>query len=177
MQRAVDLYLADQQRPLAPKERRKGTRYFCEIVEEEFRAEYKRSIHLSHMTCSRWAEGKRSRANANAARSWLLPEEAETVLQYVEEMSIRGLPLDHEGLREVVEGILRARLHLSYHRHHPVAPLRGSYWVPSDVALRVPNRYPPAGPAGGIWSIWGRGICGDQQGGCRGGGGGSVHIM
>ncbi|CAK5278846.1 unnamed protein product [Mycena citricolor] len=110
MQRAVDLYLADQQRPLAPKERRKGTRYFCEIVEEEFRAEYKRSIHLSHMTCSRWAKGKRSRANANAARSWLLPEEAETVLQYVEEMSIRGLPLDHEGLREVVEGILRARL-------------------------------------------------------------------
>ncbi|CAK5266519.1 unnamed protein product [Mycena citricolor] len=55
--------------------------------------------------------------------------------------------------------------HLSYHRHHPVAPPRGSSWVPSDVALRVPKRYPPAGPAGGIWSIWGRGHMRGSAGG------------
>ncbi|CAK5274468.1 unnamed protein product [Mycena citricolor] len=56
-------------------------------------------------------------------------------------------------------------VHLSYHRHHPVAPPRGSSWVPSDVALRVPKRYPPAGPAGGIWSIWGRGHMRGSAGG------------
>ncbi|CAK5261845.1 unnamed protein product [Mycena citricolor] len=40
--------------------------------------------------------------------------------------------------------------HLSYHRHHAVLPPRGTYWVPSDVLLRVPSRYPLAGGGGAI---------------------------
>ena len=92
--------------------------------------------------------GARSIAESNRARSWLLPEEEEVVLEFALEIASRGWPLEKERIKAHVDNICRARLgdafpgngvglnwvdrflkhhsnHIRTYRAHPLEVLRG----------------------------------------------------
>ncbi|KAJ7192084.1 hypothetical protein GGX14DRAFT_578395 [Mycena pura] len=82
MERAVDLYHDEQARILEPKERRKGLRQICEVVEAEYHKHYKfkRTTSISHATLGRLVNGGQTRTASNAAKGYLLDEEVEIVI-------------------------------------------------------------------------------------------------
>ncbi|KAJ7125768.1 hypothetical protein C8R43DRAFT_831290, partial [Mycena crocata] len=109
----VALYQAEKIRVLGPNERRKGSRQICEAVEDEYFTKYKKYItpSLSHVTITRLANGGQTKSESNAAKSWLLDEEAELlVIGYAIELASRGFPLNHRRLKDCADNILRARL-------------------------------------------------------------------
>lgn len=52
----------------------------------------------------------KSKAQSNAAKGWLTPEETENVLRLVEELGERGFPPDHRTIKEFVDAILQVKL-------------------------------------------------------------------
>ncbi|KAJ7612437.1 hypothetical protein DFH06DRAFT_936683, partial [Mycena polygramma] len=110
MDRAVDRYHEEQARILAPKERRKGVRQICQMVEQEYKDETGKSISLSRSTVNRLVNGGATQSASNAAKSWLLEEEVETVICYAIEVASRGFPLTHRRLKDCVDDICRGRL-------------------------------------------------------------------
>lgn len=79
------------------------------------------SIHLNH------AKGKPTRAQANAAKSWLTNNETNTVVEFIIELGNRGFPLSHRRLKAHVDEILQAHL--------------GSEFRPEGVGKRWTNRF------------------------------------
>ncbi|KAJ7937488.1 hypothetical protein B0H13DRAFT_1560421, partial [Mycena leptocephala] len=108
--RAVVLYQEEKARILAPGERRKGGRKICDIVEKEYYRDHRKCVNLSTSTLDRLANGGIPKSASNAAKGWLLPEEAEIVIQYPIDVASRGFPLTHLRLKECVDSICRARL-------------------------------------------------------------------
>lgn len=107
---ALDRYHEERARILAPKERRKGVRQICQTVQQEHTDATGRSIHLSSSTLNRLVNGNLTKSASNAAKSWLLEEEVETVICYAVEVASRGFPLNHGRLKDCVDDICRARL-------------------------------------------------------------------
>ena len=68
------------------------------------------NIKLSSCTLIRGADGGRSQAEANAARSWLTDNETEVIIEYIGEVGNQGFLLSHHRLKEHVDKILWARL-------------------------------------------------------------------
>ncbi|KAJ7574503.1 hypothetical protein C8J56DRAFT_726843, partial [Mycena floridula] len=108
MARAVILYHEDQA-PVGP-EKKKGLRTICRLIEKEFFREKGYSITLNHVTLHSLANGSRSLSQFNAEKSWLLKEEVETVINYVQEIASWGHGLNHQRLKEHVDEICRSRL-------------------------------------------------------------------
>jgi hypothetical protein len=104
--RAVAAYKAELLKP--------GKRKGCRVIAKDFMDLYKmetgRDIKLDYNFIRRGAQGGRTRAQVNAARTWLTPGETDIVIQYIVECGHRGFPLSHKRLREHVNEILRARL-------------------------------------------------------------------
>lgn len=104
--RAVAAYKAELTKP---KNKRRGAR----TVANDFVLLYKREtgldIKIDHGFLIRQANGCRTKAQANAAGSWLTPEETEVIIQYAHECSDRGFPLSHRRLKEHVDEILQGR--------------------------------------------------------------------
>ena len=92
-----------------PEKKRQGAR----TVAKDFVLLYKREtgldVKIDHGFLIRQASGCRTKAQANAAGSWLTPEETEVVIQYAHECSDRGFPLSHRRLKEHVDEILHGR--------------------------------------------------------------------
>ncbi|KAF8998649.1 hypothetical protein BDZ89DRAFT_910504, partial [Hymenopellis radicata] len=110
MARAVATYQLEQERDLAPGEKRKGLRTICKDVEIEHRKETGKTVTLNHNTLRNLAAGGRRQADFNAMKGWLTPEEEETVLENTIEVAKRGFPVTHRRLKEQVDAICRARL-------------------------------------------------------------------
>jgi hypothetical protein len=89
-----------------PKNKRKGAR----TVVNDFVLLYKREtgldIKIDYGFLIRQANGCRTKAQANAAGSWLTPEETEVIIQYAHECSDRGFPFSHRRLKEHVDEIM-----------------------------------------------------------------------
>jgi hypothetical protein len=88
----------------------KGARTVAKDFVELFKQETGKDVKLSYATLIRGAQGRRSRAEPNAARSWLKEGETKVIIEYIAELGNRGFPLSHRRLREHVNEILRARL-------------------------------------------------------------------
>ena len=88
----------------------KGARTVAKDFVNLYKLETGMDIKLSYCTLIRGADGGRSRAEANAARSWLTDDETEVIIEYIGEVGNRGFPLSHRRLKEHVDQILRARL-------------------------------------------------------------------
>lgn len=106
--RAIKAYQLELAKP--PHVKPRGARKIAEDFENIYRQETGKTIKLNYMAIIRGANGGRSRAAANAARSWLTKEETNIVIQYITEVGNRGFPLSHRRLKEHVDEILRARL-------------------------------------------------------------------
>jgi hypothetical protein len=75
-----------------------------------YRKETRMTIKLCYNTLIRGAAGRKSRAEANAGKSWLTDEETTVVITYISELGNHGFPLSHRRLKEHVDDILRTRL-------------------------------------------------------------------
>ena len=103
--RAIRAYSAELK-----KTNGKGAQTVAQDFVNLYKLETGKDIKLNYNTLIRGANGGRSRAEANAARSWLTEEETGIVIEYIGELGNRGFPLSHRRLREHVNEILRTRL-------------------------------------------------------------------
>ncbi|KZP11298.1 hypothetical protein FIBSPDRAFT_670600, partial [Athelia psychrophila] len=69
-----------------------------------------KDMKLCYLTLIRGAAGGRSRAAANATKSWGTHGKTDFVIEYIGELGNRGFPLSHCRLKEHIEEILCARL-------------------------------------------------------------------
>ncbi|KAJ7438903.1 hypothetical protein B0H11DRAFT_1824888, partial [Mycena galericulata] len=83
---------------------------FCDIVQAEHFKAHGKQIKLSSSTAARLEKGGLPKSQSNAAKGWLLAEEAEIVIAYAVEVASRGFPLSHLRLKECVDEICRGRL-------------------------------------------------------------------
>ncbi|KAF8210233.1 hypothetical protein K438DRAFT_1570952 [Mycena galopus ATCC 62051] len=88
---ALDCYHEEKAHILAPKERRKGVRQICEMVEQQYTDATGQSIKLSSSTLNRLANGRLTQSPSNAAKSWLMEEETEIVICYAITRQTEGL--------------------------------------------------------------------------------------
>ncbi|KAJ7856287.1 hypothetical protein B0H13DRAFT_1641553, partial [Mycena leptocephala] len=86
-------------------EHRKGVRQICQTVQQEYTDATGRSIRLSSSTLNRLVNGNPTKSASNAAKSWVLEEEVETVIRYAVEVASHGFPLTHERLKDCVDDI------------------------------------------------------------------------
>ncbi|KAJ7759016.1 hypothetical protein DFH07DRAFT_711119, partial [Mycena maculata] len=82
----------------------------CDLVQAEHFKVHHQHITLSSSVLDRLDKGGMPKSKSNAAKGWLLPEEAETVIQYAVEVASCGFPLTHRRLKECVDEICRARM-------------------------------------------------------------------
>lgn len=108
MAKAVELYQTEQARPQG--EKKMGLRKVCVEVQKAHLKNTGRTVTLNHNTLGNYVKGRRTLASFNAAKSWLLPEEAEQVINYIVELGDRGFPISLKRLKEHVDQICRARL-------------------------------------------------------------------
>lgn len=108
MARAVAAYRSELKK--LPGFDRKGARTICNDFEKLYHEETGGTIKLSYSTLLRLADGGRTKAQANASRSWLTEGEAQLVIKDALDASARGWPLTHKMLKEHVDEILRTRL-------------------------------------------------------------------
>ena len=71
-----------------------------------------RDMHIDHMQLMQGAKGGQTKAEANAARSWLLNDETEVILKYIIECGNCGFHLSHCRPWEHVNEILKAKMTL-----------------------------------------------------------------
>ena len=104
--RAVAAYKSELTKP------EKKWRVACTVA-KDFVLLYKREtgldVKIDHGFLIQQASGCWTKAQANAAGSWLTPEETEVVIQYGHECSDRGFPLSHHRLKEHVDETLHGR--------------------------------------------------------------------
>jgi hypothetical protein len=107
---AVKCYTTEQERTLAPGEKRKSTRQICKAVSDAHFAETGRRISLAHNTLMRHAKGGVTLTQSNQQKSWLTPEEEKNIVNFTIEIAQCGFPLSPRRMREHCEAILRHRL-------------------------------------------------------------------
>lgn len=105
----VQIYKEELLKKAAGLESR-GARAVCRQFEKDYSAEHGKDIHFNHCTIINHAKGRSTRAESNAAKSWLTAVEADVVIEFIVEMGNRGFPLSHKRLKEHVDDILQARL-------------------------------------------------------------------
>ncbi|KAF5379261.1 hypothetical protein D9757_010705 [Collybiopsis confluens] len=87
-----------------------GAKAICNRFTNLHRAETGQIIKLNYATIINHAKGKPTRAESNAARTWLTAGKIEAVIAYIIEVANQGFPLSHRRLKEHVDEILRGRL-------------------------------------------------------------------
>ena len=110
MEKAVQLYKQELQKPLIDTEKKKGLRVICQEVSDAYFERKKIRIHLSHHTLNRLANGGVSISEHNTKKCWLTQEEEDVIVLFAMEMAERGFPLSPRRLREHAEQILRRRM-------------------------------------------------------------------
>ena len=107
---AVALYTAEEQRALAPGEKKQSLRQICKDASDAHFAETGRRIPLAHNTLARHAKGGVTLTQSNQAKSWLTAEEEESIINFTIEVAQRGFPLSPRRLKEHCEAVLQYRL-------------------------------------------------------------------
>ena len=99
--RAIKAYKAELAKPNG-----KGARTVAKDFVNLYKLKTVMNIKLSYCTLIRGADGGRSRAEANAAQSWLTDDKMEVIIKYIGEVGNWGFPLSHCRLKEHVDEIL-----------------------------------------------------------------------
>jgi hypothetical protein len=107
---AVNLYTTEQERSLAPGEKKKSLRQICKDASDAHFAETGRRIPLAHNTLARHGKGGGTLTQSNQQKSWLTAEEAENIINFAIEIAQRGFPLSPRRLKEHCEAVLQHRL-------------------------------------------------------------------
>ncbi|SJK99862.1 uncharacterized protein ARMOST_03173 [Armillaria ostoyae] len=107
--KAVDAYKLELAKKAAGLQAR-GAQAACNEFMQRYKQETGKEIKLNHATVINHAKGKNTRAQNNAQKAWLTPEEVEVIVMYIIELGNRGFPLSHRRLKEHVDEILGARL-------------------------------------------------------------------
>lgn len=106
--RAIEEYKMELGR--GPGQKKRGLRKVCKDVSEQYFQETGRTVKLDPTTLGRLSKGGKSLSDFNAAKGWLLPAEADVVIDFVIEAAARGFPLSHRRLKAPVDEICKARL-------------------------------------------------------------------
>ncbi|PBK90687.1 hypothetical protein ARMGADRAFT_933530 [Armillaria gallica] len=87
---------------------------------QRYKQETGKEIKLNHATVINHTKGKNTRAQNNAQKAWLTPEEVEVIIAYIIELGNHEFPLSHQWLNEHVDKILGAWLR----DHFPIGGVR-----------------------------------------------------
>ncbi|KAJ7894877.1 hypothetical protein B0H14DRAFT_2223205, partial [Mycena olivaceomarginata] len=110
MARAVVFYRHEQDKDLAPGQKRMSLRAVAKKFEGAYLIDTGKRVQLDPNTLLRHIKGGKSKSVSNEEKGWLLPEEVEIVIKYSKEVANRGFPLNHKRLKEAVDEICTARL-------------------------------------------------------------------
>jgi hypothetical protein len=108
--RAASLYIAEQHRSLAPREKKKSSRQICKDTSNAYFAETGVRIPLDHNSLIRHAKGGLTLTQSNRKKGWLVAEEEDRVVQFAVEIAQRGFPLSPQRLKDHAEAVIRHRL-------------------------------------------------------------------
>jgi hypothetical protein len=87
-----------------------GAQTICKNLMVQYTRTTRKVIKLNHGTIIRHAKGLPTKVQSTESKAWLTPQETTIVIDLVIELGNRGFPLSHRRLKEVVDGILKARL-------------------------------------------------------------------
>ena len=105
---AVELYVREQQKPFEAE--RLPLQEVCDKVERECWEQENTRIQVSKSSLQRWAKGGKTKAQSNAEKSWITPEEADVLIEYAIQTALQGHGFTLDHLQEHANQILRARL-------------------------------------------------------------------
>jgi hypothetical protein len=105
---AIAEYHAD--RDLGHLKPPRGLHRICDNVTKGWKKETGREVKLNHNTLNNLAKGGIRISMFNTNKSWLLPVEIDTVIEYAIEIAARGFPLTHKLFKEHVDEICHVRL-------------------------------------------------------------------
>jgi hypothetical protein len=89
---AVTLYLHEQDKDLAPGQKKMSLRAVCKQIEGEYEVEKGKRVSLSHHMLLHLANGGQSKSLSNEEKGWLLSDKVEVVIGYTIELANRGFP-------------------------------------------------------------------------------------
>ena len=90
---AAKLYVAKQERSLAPGEKKKSSRQICQKASDAHFAETGRRIPLAHNTLACHGKGGVTLTQSNRQKGWLTNDKEETIVTFTIEMAQLGSPL------------------------------------------------------------------------------------
>jgi hypothetical protein len=111
---ATKIYITEQQRSLAPGEKKQSSRQICRDASDAHFASTGRRIMLHHNTLARHGKGGVTLSESNGKKSWLTAEEQENIVQFAIEMAQRGFPLSPRRLKDHAEAVLWHRLGIDF---------------------------------------------------------------
>jgi hypothetical protein len=91
-----------------------GAQAICNNLMLQYTRTTRKVIKLNHSTIIRHAKGLPTKVQSTESKAWLAPQETTIVIDLIIELGNRGFPLSHRRLKEVVDGILIARLGTTY---------------------------------------------------------------
>ncbi|KAG1736870.1 uncharacterized protein EDB91DRAFT_1033060, partial [Suillus paluster] len=94
-----------------PCEKKHGLQQVCIDIQKIHLKETGQVITLSHVTLSHLTKGGINLSKFNSStKRWLTEGKEETVIDYIQQMAMRGFPLNHKRLKEHVDEICQAQL-------------------------------------------------------------------
>ncbi|PBK83681.1 hypothetical protein ARMGADRAFT_883391, partial [Armillaria gallica] len=108
MEKAVIAYRNKLAKPSGAPQ--KGARKICKDFEALYQRETRKEISLSYSTLICLADGGKTKAQSNAMKSHLFPDEADKIVEFVLAVASEGFPLSHQCLKEHINEVLQARL-------------------------------------------------------------------
>ena len=105
---AVKLYQQEQQKPIGVE--RLSLQGICNKAEGECWRQENTHIHIAKSNLQHWVKGGKTKAQSNAEKSWITPEEADVLIEYAIQIALQGHGFTMECLEEHANQILRMRL-------------------------------------------------------------------
>ena len=104
--KAIAAYQEEQEK--LEGEKKMGLRAICTRFKEECLKKDKVAISITKSTLKWHLNGVPSQAKSNAERSWLVDEEANTIINYTNEMANEGWPLSQKRIDEHANEVITA---------------------------------------------------------------------
>jgi hypothetical protein len=102
---AIALYLHDQSKDLASKEKPLSIQKACKTIEDKHWRQTGKDVAIAPSTVLQVAKGGQLKNVVNAEKGWLLETKATTVINFAVEMAVQGFPLTHQRLKEHIDCI------------------------------------------------------------------------
>jgi hypothetical protein len=107
---AATIYVEEQERLLAPGEKKKSTHQICQDALDAHFAATGRCIPLHHNTLACHGKGGVTLTQSNQKKSWLTAGEDENIVKFTIEMVQCSFPLSPKRLKEHAKAVLQHRI-------------------------------------------------------------------